>query len=533
MKAFVLSIALVLLIGAAPHARPGDLPRLGSSADIILSPHQAHMIGASMLRHLRAEGRVLDDPLLYAWINDLGYRLLAHTDFPKDMRFTFFVVNSDVINAFAAPGGYIAVHSGLIKATRNESDLAAVLAHEIAHVTQHHIQRAIEDQRKMTPLMGLAMLGAVLAAQSGGSGDAPAAIITGAMGAISQRQINFTRKDEAEADRIGIQTLARAGFDVDSMAGFFNRMEQLLRPGSGGVEIPDLLRSHPVNTQRIAEARARARALRKEYSDETDAIGSKLSWNDSLAPIPYVHAGESIEDASEPDNSTSKLNYRLMRERARVLSADSRATVLEYYAGNLARKDNFDSIARHYGYALALIRNNQAGKAITQLQPLLDKHGNNTTLQLAMASARLHAGQRDKALAMYASLHAQMPQSHAVAESYADALLDSGKSADAARAADLLRPLLNENVTEPTLYRTFGRACDISGQKIRAGEAFADATFLSGRASDALEQLKRLLKNKDINYYQRARIEARIEAITPIVLELQRRGITPERQGFG
>ena len=150
-----------------------------------------------------------------------------------------------------------------------------------------------------------------------------------------------------------------------------------------------------------------------------------------------------------------------------------------------------------------------------------------------MADAELNAGHRTRALAAYASLKQEMPANHAVAEAYAKALLADGKSDSAAKAAALLRPLLDEEVDEPTLYRTYGRACNLSGQEIRAAEAYADATYLSGHASDALEQLQRLLTRKDLNSSQRARIQARIDYIMPIVLELRRRGIKPEQQGIG
>lgn len=532
MKSLFTTAALVALIALPGLARPADLPQLGSSADSVLAPHEADLIGASMLHQMRAEDIVLDDPLMHSWINDFGYRLLAHTEFPKDLHFTFFVVRDNTINAFAAPGGYIGVNTGLITATRNESELAGVLAHEIAHVTQQHIQRAVEDARKMAPLAGLAMIGAILASQ-GSSGDAAPAILAGGMGAIAQRQINFTRKDEAEADRIGIETLARAGFDVNGMAGFFSRMEQLLRPGSGGVEPPELLLTHPVTSRRISEARARARLLEEKYRNRSPALlGQDVAWEQTTAPIPWVPDSRPLYQPDTARNADT-FTYELMHERARVLAAARRTTILQYYADGLRGDPDFDSAANRYGYALALVQNNRATEAITELEPLLAAHPDNTALRLALADARLHAGQRGAALALYAELKEQMPRHHAVTEAYASALLRSGKPEDAAHAAALLRPLLDDEVNEPQLYRTYGRACELSGQTIRAAEAFADATWLSGRATDALEQLKRLLRNKDLDYYQRARIQARIDYITPIVYELHRRGIGAERQGMG
>ncbi len=536
MKSRLLTTALIALVSTATCAQNTDLPQLGSSADTVLSPQDARQVGASMLHQMRALDMVLDDPLLHQYINDLGYRLVSHTTFPKDMKFTFFVVRDKTINAFAAPGGFIGVNTGLISATRNESELAGVLAHEIAHITQHHIQRSVEDASKMAPLAALVMLGAVLASQgSSSNGDAAPAVIAGGLGAISQRQINFTRKDEAEADRVGIETLARAGFDPDGMAGFFSRMESLLRPGNGGDQTPDLLRTHPVTTDRISEAKARAHTIElQEKKNPRHMLGEQLKWDDTVAPVPYLKSHAALSSLTEKtDKSTSTLNYQLMRERARVLASDAPQDTLQYYTGNLAGSKDFANTATRYGYALALVRNGKADKAISELDPLIKQHPQNTALRMALADARLHAGQRKQALADYAALKQAMPQNHAIAEAYASALLTNGKSDSASKAAEVLRPLLDEEVDEPTLYRTYGRACSLSGQDIRAAEAYADATYLSGRASDALQQLQRLLERKDLNYYQRARIQARIDYLTPIVLELRRRGIKPEQQGIG
>lgn len=535
MKSRLPTAALIALLSTATCAQTTNLPQLGSSADVVLSPREARQIGAGMLHQMRALDMVLDDPLMHQYINDLGYRLVSHAQFPKDMKFTFFVVRDDTINAFAAPGGYIGVNTGLITATRNESELAGVLAHEIAHITQHHIQRAVEDASKMAPLAGLIMLGAVLASQGSNSGDAAPAIIAGGMGAIAQRQINFTRKDESEADRIGIETLAKAGFNPEGMAGFFSHMERLLRPGNGGDQTPEMLRTHPVTSQRISEARARAHTIEQEQKKQpARLLGEQVDWGDTVAPVPLMKPDSHLYSPTDADKGiTSRLNYQLMRERARVLASNQPSETLQYYAGNLAGDKSFDTDATRYGYALALTRNDKAAEAIDQLAPLASRYPRNLALQMALADAQLNAGQRDKALAGYARLKQDMPENHAVAEAYANALLADGKSDSAAKAAALLRPLLDEEVDEPTLYRTYGRACDLSGQEIRAAEAYADATYLSGRATDALEQLKRLLQRKDLDYYQRARIQARIDYITPIVLELRRRGIKAEQQGIG
>ncbi len=476
MKKRLLTAALIALVSTTTCAQKTDLPQLGSSADTILSPQEARQVGASMLHQMRALDMVLDDPLLHQYINDLGYRLVSHAQFPKDMKFTFFIVRDDNINAFAAPGGYIAVNTGLIRATSNESELAGVLAHEIAHISQHHIQRSIEDASKMAPLTALVMLGAVLATQgSSVSGDAAPAIIAGGMGAIAQRQINFTRKDESEADRIGIETLAKAGFNPEGMAGFFSRMERLLRPGNGGDQTPELLRTHPISSERISEAKARAHTIEQQrLKNPKRVLGQQVEWDDTVAPVPYLKSHNNLSPlTANADKATSKLNYQLMRERARVVASSNPQETLLYYAGNLRGDKSFDTLATRYGHALALTRNSKADDALVELEPLLRKHPDNTALRMALADAKLQSGKRGQALADYAALKQEMPQDHAIAEAYATALLADGKSDSASKAAEVLRPLLDEEIDEPTLYRTYGRACSLSGQDIRAAEAYA------------------------------------------------------------
>ena len=499
------------------------LPDLGSSADALISPQEARDYGASMLRQMRALDMVVDDPLLDDYINDLGYRLVANSDKPKE-HFAFFVVKDQEINAFAAPGGYIAVNAGLMTITRDESELAGVVAHEIGHITQNHLQRAFEDSKKDAPLMALVLLGAIAAGASSHSGDAPMAVLAGGQGLIAQKSINFTRKDEVEADRVGIQTLARAGFDPNAMAGFFQRMQDAMSAGAGGEDVPALLQTHPVTMMRISDAKARADALiAAQKLRPTGTAMDRLQWEKSTAPIAFVKDPALLVAAPKSGHLDS---YALMRERVRVLAGDA-TKLATYYSASLQARPDFDTPANRYGYALALTRSGRGATAIEQLQPLLQSHPESLILKLALADARLQAGQRAAALAAYAGLNTQSPRNRAVALAYAKALTAGGDQQQARLAANLLRPLL-DNASEPEIYDAYARASDKAGDSVRAGEAFADASYYSGRPYDAMEQLKRLLKRDDLDYYARVRIQARIAELTPLVLELHKRKIKTE-----
>ncbi len=518
-------LTALILAGLAFAAGAQDrLPDLGSSANALISPQEAQDYGASMLRQMRALGMVVDDPLLDDYINDLGFRLVAACAKPRD-HFAFFIVKDNEINAFAAPGGYIAVNAGLIAITRNESELAGVIAHEIGHITQNHLQRAFEASKKDAPLMALVLLGAIAAGAGSKSGDAPMAVLAGGQGLLAQKQINFTRKDEIEADRTGIQTLANAGFDPNAMAAFFGHMEDVLSAGAGG-QAPSFLQDHPVTTDRIADAKARAGALiaaqKQRPSGDTLLKGQ---WEQITAPMPFVRAPIRLDrNAADPNGLDT---YALMRERVRVLSGDA-GKLGNYYSANFRNQPSFDTPANRYGYALALTRSGHGAQAIAQLQPLLKAHAGSLILTLALADAQLQAGQRDAALALYRNLNEQSPRNKAVALAYATALTEHGDKQQAANAAELLRPLL-ENSDQPELYSAYARASDKAGDGERAGEAWADASYYSGRPFDAMEQLQRLLKRDDLSYYARARIQARIAELTPLVLELRKRKIaTPD-----
>jgi predicted Zn-dependent protease len=517
LPAALICATLSCAAGAQQDTR---LPDLGSSANALISPQEAQDYGASMLRQMRALDMVVDDPLLDDYISDLGYRLASNSAKPKD-HFAFFIVKDPEINAFAAPGGYVAVNSGLMVITRNESELAGVIAHEIGHITQNHLQRAFEASKKDAPLMALVLLGAILAGAGNNSGDAPMAVLAGGQGLIAQRSINFTRKDEIEADRVGIQTLANAGFDPNAMADFFQHMADVTSANAGENEVPSMLQTHPVTTMRISDAKSRAGALIAEQKlRPASTIGNKREWQENTAPIAYVKDPTSLLPSPSPGGLGT---YMLMRERVRVLAGNA-VKLATYYSSNLHDRTAFDTPANHYGYALALTRSGRAAQAIEQLQPLVQAHPDNLILDLAMAEARLQAGQRAPALAIYNKLNARSPRNRAVALAYANALTMGGDKTQGALAAGLLRPMLDD-ATEPEIYNAYARASEKAGDSIRAGEAFADASYYSGRPYDAMEQLKRMLKRDDLDYYARARIQARIAELTPLLLELHKRNV--------
>jgi predicted Zn-dependent protease len=519
LLATALSVAIASLLLGNAGAQESRLPDIGSSAGEVLAPAQQKLYGQMTLSQLRNYGYTLEDPLLGGWLQALGERLGAASDKP-DQTFTLFLLRDRQINAFATLGGYVGVNAGLILAADREDEVAAVLAHEIAHVTQSHVLRAVERaQRDSVPIL-LAMLGAIAVAQSSNdssTGNAAMAAIASAQGLMVQRQIDYTRGNESEADRIGIRTLARSGYDPEAMADFFAKLQLVIRSNQGGERerTPDYLQTHPVTTTRISEARQRAGQLAK--------AGTGFVPIGGISDNPLLPASLHISGTlARGDNG----QFAWARERLRVLSADTPGSAIREYE-RMRRGKPLDD-AQRYGLALARLLDGQPGAARADLAELSQSHPDDVWVSLAMAQALARSGKTAEADARFEALIDRMPNNRAVALTYAEMLDERNTPAAGKRAQAVLRPLLATAGDDPVFQQTFARSSEIAGDPVRAGEAYAEAAYLNGRPEQALVQLNTLKKRGDMDYYARSRIDARIAAITPTVLELRRQGVRDE-----
>ncbi|SFK77330.1 M48 family metalloprotease [Lysobacter sp. cf310] len=537
----LLSAAITLAVASvcAP-AQESSLPDIGSSAGELLTPAQEREYGAMMLAQLRHYDYLLEDPLINSWLDTLGTRLAASSDRPRQ-PFTFFVMRQRQINAFATLGGYIGVNVGLVLAAEREDEVAAVLSHEIAHVTQQHVLRGVERaQRDQLPIL-LAMLGAIVAAQAAGGNsadDAAQAAMVSAMGLMQQRQIDYTRSNESEADRLGIQTLSRSQYDPTAMADFFAKMQAKSRSNAAGYfgPTPDYLLTHPVTTTRISEAKARAEQIAQSTviattttpnatrSERIPKNGYSLPGDARGLDNPLLPSALRLQGYALSGGDTGLFEFA--RERMRVLSAESaRDAIAEYERlGKGAKLDE----AQRYGLAVARMRANQAGAAAPVFAELLEKYPSHLWLSLALSEAEAQSGKVASADARFESLLRQMPNNRAVALTYARTLSERNTLESGKRAQAVLRPLMGSAGEDALFQQAFARACEIAGDPVRAGEAYAEAAYLGGRPEQALVQLNTLKKRPELDYYARARIEARIAAITPTVLELRRQGVKDE-----
>jgi len=533
----LLTTLLVLLVASvcAP-AQENRLPDIGSSAGTVLGPSQQAEYGRMLLAQLRHYGYVLEDPLVESWLQSTGTRLAAVSDDPEQ-RFTFFMMKDRSINAFATLGGYIGVNAGLVLTAEKEDEVAAVIGHEIAHVTQAHVLRGVERaQRDSIPIL-LAMLGAIAIAQSAGGNsadDASMAALASAQGLMAQRQINYTRSNESEADRIGIRTLSRGGYEPEAMASMFERMQSVSRTNQGGERerLPDYLKTHPVTTTRISEAKDRAERLSRGMVTATTSTPDAVRVE--RVRIDGVTVPEGLRVSDNPllpssltlsgglDAGPSR-EFGWARERLRVLSANTPDAAIREY-DRMARAGALDD-AQRYGLAVAHLRMGRGEEAAAIFASLLDRYPGDLWLDLGLAEADAHAGRAAAADRRFEALLDRMPRNPAVAMGYADVLVTRNTPEAGRRAQAVLRPLLNANSGDPAFQRIFARASEIAGDPVRAGEAWAEAAFFGGREEQALVQLNTLKKRDDLDYYARARIDARIAQITPVVLELRRQGV--------
>lgn len=463
------ALATLAVAAAAPAADTSvvasQLPNMGTSADSILSRNDEYQIGRMIVRGMRDQNQVLDDPELADYLQGVGSRLAAQTG-TLSTAFEYFIVPEQQINAFALPGGFIGVNAGLFLMTDNESELASVLAHETAHVQQRHIARAAQAQSRASLASTAAMLAAILVGAAAGSGDAMMGGLALGQGIAMQQSLNFTRMEEAEADRVGIGYLANAGFNTAAMPRFFEEMQR--REGVSEAGPLDLLRSHPVTSERIAETRARA--------------------------IAYGTRGV----------SESSL-YPWMLERLRVLSTAPEKDPRIYYQ-KLAEARPLTEPER-FGLALAHMRQNEAAAAVPTLRTLLASHGDITALYGCLGTALYDSGATAEALAQFERSLKLFPRNVPLTIRFAEALM---KANQPKRAHVLLLDLFNNIAPTPSQIKLTALAASAAGDTGDAYFYMAEYHLSGGDLALANSQLELALAAPGLTAVQRQRFRARM-----------------------
>jgi predicted Zn-dependent protease len=472
-----LLIATVVVVSGA-GADEIKLPDMGSPADAILSSNQEAQIGRSIMRDIRNSGQVVEDPLINEFINEIGSRVAAQTN-DGDHDFTFFVIDDHRINAFALPGGYIGVHTGLLEATRSEDELAGVLAHEVAHVTQRHIARAIHANSRQSLISTAIMLGAMIAGAAGGGSDVMQAGMAVAQGTAAQQQINFTRSNEHEADRVGIAALADAGFDPYGMASFFDVMSRQVSRAPDE-RAPEFLMTHPVTSSRIAEARDRARHYPQIKSEDSISYG--------IAKIRLIVDG--FETSKEAVAYFEKRPYQHQNELER------------------------------YGRLLAYLRDGSYWKALDIIENLVERNPDVIAYHIALGNTQVHLGRQEEALATFEDAIKLFPRNVPLVIAYGERLLDL-KQPDKAHA--ILLDLLNNVPPTPDQARLIARAASEAGDNAESLYYLSEYRLMIGDLVGGISYLQQALRLPELQEIQRIRFEARIDFIREFMTEEQLR----------
>ena len=468
----------ILLISPAVCAQNVNLPSIGDSVATGMSPEQERRTGEGVIRNIRRAGGILDDPLTTEYINQLGYRLVSHSQ-ADHSDFAFFIINDAEINAFALPGGFIGMNYGLILSSQSESELASVVAHEIAHITQRHHARAYNlAEENNIPVMAALIAAIVLGSSDNELGEAAMASL--AAGTI-QRQIDFTRENEKEADHIGIGLLADAGFDPFSMADFFDTLHNKSR--LYGPQAPEFLRTHPVSKNRTADARNRA------------------------ANYPRARL-------------KNEFDFQLIRARLRVITSNNPKRTLDQFEQNLASGRYANKTTEQYGYALALLENNMHQKAAKIIASLIKSDPQRIAYLLAHAKQQKLAGKTKRALGTYNQALKIYPKNEALTLEYVETLLTSKQAKSAIKA---LTPVLHDTPSTPYFYKLLAQAEGQLKDDASRHTALAEYYYHIGQTHQALTQLKLALKDKKADFYLRSQIEARQKEFQQEILDANHR----------
>lgn len=441
------------------------LPDLGDTSSAIVSPEQEYRLGRAWLRQLRAQAPLIHDPLIYDYLHNLVYRLASASDIQRP-DIEMVVINSSAINAFAVPGGVMGLNGGLLLNARTEDEVAGVIAHELAHLSQRHFARGVERSQQNT-WAGLAALLASIAIAATAGGEAGMAALATTQAASIDSQLRFSRANEQEADRVGMQTLVRAGMNPAAMADFFEALQRSMR--YYGDLPPEFLLTHPVTESRITDARARA-------------------------------------DKYPATASSDSLEFHLMKVRVEVeFTRDASAKINDFEKQN-KESSSFLEITE-YGLSCAYLKTNQLDKALASIDRLLAKRPNRITYIASKAEILNKAGKYEEAIQLLEEGLSFSPGNYALSVHYADALT---LNKETEKAITVLREQITQWDTQPLLWFMLAEAHGKAGNRLGVYQAKAEYFFQYGQTQRAIEQLQYGLPLARDDFHITARMSARI-----------------------
>jgi len=460
-----MGLLLGLTVGLAAVATMAqqNLPSMGEPADNALSPIEEKQLGAQFMRQIRASMPLVRDVPTSEYIQNLGNRLALASGKSSQQDFTFFVINDDQINAFAIPGGYVGINVGLVDAMDNEEQLAGVVAHEVAHVTQRHHARAFAIGNQYSIRTAATILAAILIGQA--SSEAGQAALAAGMAANQQSAVNFTRSNEVEADRIGIEILTNAQYNPAAMAESFAilRRKNSLNTSRGALQY---LRTHPLDENRIAEAKDRA-------------------------------AG-SLSQPAAPQTE-----FQLFKARLAVLSTEDKGQLMRTFQ---ARFDVKPGVETTYGIALLHIEANRLDEAVVYLDKLNEIVPAHPLAELSRAKVLEQRGDLDASLALLERLYANYPERYSVVEKLVD--LQTRKRQLSTAMQTTKQYLRRYNNPNPLAWRQLASVQQRLGEQAASHESLARYFTGLNELGRAMGQLQLALQHVEPNSKDELRLLA-------------------------
>ena len=482
---FLMLFISCFLLNDTLIAAQSPLPDIGSSVNKHLSVNKEQLIGDVLVRQLKGQAPLLQDILVTDYLKTVGFKIVSQNPDAMNRKFDFFLINAPSINAFAMPGGYIAVHSQLILKADTEDELAGVLAHEIAHVTQRHLARRFERSNQLSIPTMIGVFASLIAAtqSSGNGGNVAMGGLSAVLAGQQQILINYTRANEAEADRVGIQSLANAGYNPDGMSGFF---EKMLREYRNLPKPPEFLLTHPISERRLAEARNRAFNLvpHKNHSQNTFWI---------------------MQERIRAQVITDKalLNEKWYQQRIKQLSGKN----------NKAHRE-----ALLHGYSLWLSQHNKTRQAVNIAKKLVAAHPKNIAHTDLLASAYIKNKQPEKAKQLLLNFLHHTPLNFPLSITLAQAEMELK---DYANALNLLLSLAYQHPDVAELFKILAKAQAAAGKEDESRESQGQYLYATGDLNGALFQYNLALNGRSIDPYFNKRVRARINAIEEELLTVR------------
>lgn len=474
MKKFwrILTIIGVLCSVTVQSALASNLPDLGNEFRGAISISDERLIGDMMYRQIRAAGLTHTDPIINEYVKHIGNKLTPYMSMPyNNLHIKFFAINDASINAFAFFGGHIAVHSGLILVSDNESELAGVMAHELAHISQQHLLRQIVDSKRLMPVtLAQSLLAIALGVPE---------LIIPAMAGHTQQMLNYSRMHEQEADRLGLQILAKANFDPHGLPNILQRMESTLRYHN---KPPEYLLTHPLSESRIADTQSRANML--DYKRQPSSNMFHL-----------IKARLEVQNASNLHHFIQEAEHAL----------------------NTQRYNN--KLAANYTYAYALLQKGEANKAWEAISNLSIAYPNDIIIQLTAADIEVQQHKLALAKRRLQNLLSVYPDSAAVMLQYSEVLLHAKEPKQAKKILDKYKYLHNP---EPMFYEYVRQVEGMLGNQTAVLEANAEWYQLHGDFQSAIKQLNIALEQESINNRTSKRIKNRISELEELIARVKK-----------